>query len=116
MAFYQRYNLGGQNRHLIRTDCEQFQGDLKAIQRRRRRGVGSLRLNWTQTNEEKCNMFKDGCTPLPSEPPPPRRERDKAQKQRGAWHRDSHLAQSFALPNIAPSDNIRYNQDDHCLH
>jgi len=47
---------------------------------------------------------------------PPRRERDKAQKQRGAWHRDSHLAQSFALPNIAPSDNIRYNQDDHCLH
>jgi len=70
MAFYQRYNLGGQNRHLIRTDCEQFQADLKAIQRRRRRRVGSLRLNWTQTNEEKCNMFKDGCTPLPSEPPP----------------------------------------------
>lgn len=29
MAFYQRYNLGGQNRHLIRTDCEQSQADLK---------------------------------------------------------------------------------------
>jgi hypothetical protein len=29
--------------------------------------VSSLRLNWAQTNEEKRNMFKDGCTPLPIE-------------------------------------------------